>query len=100
MQTIFAESGVNPRLAEAVAAETGATISDDPIYADSLGPPGSGADTLDGMLLHDARVLHDGLLEAEAGFCLAGASLASDLTVNIFASQVEEFRDGFRCGEH
>ena len=62
VHVIFAESAVNPQLAEAVAAETGATISDDPIYADSLGPPGSGADTLDGMLLHNARVLHDGLL--------------------------------------
>ena len=62
VHAIFAESAVNPQLAEAVAAETGATISDDPIYADSLGPPGSGADTLDGMLLHNARVLHDGLL--------------------------------------
>ncbi len=62
VHVIFAESAVNPQLAEAVAAETGATISDEPIYADSLGPPGSGADTLDGMLLHNARVLHDGLL--------------------------------------
>jgi ABC-type Zn uptake system ZnuABC Zn-binding protein ZnuA len=62
VDAIFAESAVNPQLAEAVAAETGATISDEPLYADSLGPPGSGADTLDGMLLHNARVLHDGLL--------------------------------------
>ena len=37
-------------------------ISDEPLYTDALGPPGSGADTLDGMLLHNARVLHDGLL--------------------------------------
>jgi ABC-type Zn uptake system ZnuABC Zn-binding protein ZnuA len=59
---IFAESSVNPQLAEAVAAETGATLSDEPLYTDSLGPPGSGADTLDGMLLHNARVIHDGLL--------------------------------------
>ena len=59
---IFAESAVNPQLAEAVAAETGATISDDPLYTDSLGPPGSGAETLDGMLLHNARVIHDGLV--------------------------------------
>jgi zinc/manganese transport system substrate-binding protein len=62
VHAIFAESAVNPQLAEAVAAETGATISDEPLYTDSLGPPGSGADTLDGMLLHNARVLHDGLL--------------------------------------
>jgi ABC-type Zn uptake system ZnuABC Zn-binding protein ZnuA len=62
VHAIFFESAVNPQLAEAVAAETGATISDEPLYTDSLGPPGSGGDTLDGMLLHNARVLHDGLL--------------------------------------
>ena len=59
---IFTESAVNPQLAEAVAAESGATVIDQPLYADSLGPPGSGAETLDGMLLHDARVIRDGLL--------------------------------------
>jgi ABC-type Zn uptake system ZnuABC Zn-binding protein ZnuA len=62
VRAIFAESAVNPQLAEAVAAETGATIGDEPLYADSLGPPGSGADTIDGMLVHNARVIHDGLL--------------------------------------
>jgi zinc/manganese transport system substrate-binding protein len=62
VHAIFSETAVNPQLAEAVAAETGATITDEPLYADSLGPPGSGADSLDGMLLHNARVLHDGLL--------------------------------------
>ena len=61
VMAIFAESSVNPQLAEAVAAETGATLSDEPLYTDSLGPAGSGADTLDGMLLHNARVIHDGL---------------------------------------
>jgi len=59
---IFAESAVNPQLAEAVAAETGAKVSDETLYTDSLGEPGSGAETLDGMLLHNARVIHDGLL--------------------------------------
>lgn len=58
---IFTESAVNPQLARAVADETDAAISDEPLYTDSLGPPGSGADTLDGMLLHNARVIHDGL---------------------------------------
>jgi ABC-type Zn uptake system ZnuABC Zn-binding protein ZnuA len=45
-----------------VAEETGARIVDEPIYTDSLGAEGSGADTLDGMLLHNARVIRDGLL--------------------------------------
>jgi ABC-type Zn uptake system ZnuABC Zn-binding protein ZnuA len=59
---IFPESAMNPQLAEAVADETGARVSNEPLYTDSLGPPGSGAETVDGMLLHDARVLHDGLV--------------------------------------
>jgi zinc/manganese transport system substrate-binding protein len=60
---IFTESSVDPRLAEAVAAETDARLVDEPLYTDSLGPPGSGADTLDGMLVHNARVIRDGLLD-------------------------------------
>ena len=64
IRAIFTESAVNPALAEAVAAETDARLVDDPLYTDSLGPPGSGAETLDGMLLHDARVLHDALVDA------------------------------------
>src|SRR5690606_7006775 len=59
---IFTESSVNPRLAAAVADETDAHLVDEPIYTDSLGPDGSGAETLDGMLLHNARVIRDGLL--------------------------------------
>jgi ABC-type Zn uptake system ZnuABC Zn-binding protein ZnuA len=59
---IFSESAVNPQLAEVVVEETGATLSDETLYTDSLGASGSGADTLDGMLLHNARVIHDGLL--------------------------------------
>jgi ABC-type Zn uptake system ZnuABC Zn-binding protein ZnuA len=58
---IFSESAVNPRLARAIADETGARVVDEPLYTDSLGPPGSRADTLDGMLLHDAAVIHDAL---------------------------------------
>jgi ABC-type Zn uptake system ZnuABC Zn-binding protein ZnuA len=58
---IFSESAVNPKLARAIADETGARVVDQPLYTDSLGLPGSGAETLDGMLLHDARVIHDAL---------------------------------------
>lgn len=59
---IFTESSVNPRLAGAVAEETDARLVDEPLYTDSLGPDGSGAETLDGMLVHNARVIRDGLL--------------------------------------
>jgi len=59
---IFSESAVNPKLAQAIAQETGAHVVIEPLYTDSLGPAGSGADTLDGMLLHDAQVIHDALI--------------------------------------
>ena len=76
---IFPESAMNPQLAQAVAAETGARVSDEPLYTDSLGPPGSGAETLDGMLLHNARVIHDGLVGSLASALrTTGAGLASD----------------------
>ena len=59
---IFSESAVNPRLARAIAQESGARVVDTPLYTDSLGPPGSDGATLDGMLLHNARVIHDALV--------------------------------------
>jgi zinc/manganese transport system substrate-binding protein len=58
---IFSESAVSAELAEAIAEESGARVVDEPLYTDSLGAPGSGADTLDRMLLHNARVIHDAL---------------------------------------
>lgn len=61
VSAVFTESSVDPRLARAIAEEAGARLVEEPIYTDSLGAPGSGADTLDGMLLHNARVIHDGL---------------------------------------
>jgi ABC-type Zn uptake system ZnuABC Zn-binding protein ZnuA len=62
VRAIFSESSVNPALARAVAAETEAVVVDEPLYTDSLGAAGSGAETLDAMLVHDARVIRDGLL--------------------------------------
>ena len=64
---IFAESAVNPALAEAIAEETGAVVVDEVLYTDSLGPPGSGADTLDGMLINNATVVHDALTAGAEG---------------------------------
>ena len=61
VRAIFSESAVSPALAEAIAAESGAQVVEDPLYTDSLGPAGPGADTLDGMLLHNAQVIHDAL---------------------------------------
>jgi ABC-type Zn uptake system ZnuABC Zn-binding protein ZnuA len=59
---IFTETAVNPRLARAVAEETSARLVEEPLYTDSLGPEGSGADTMEGMLVHNARVIRDGLV--------------------------------------
>ena len=61
VSAVFTESSVNPRLARAIAEEAGVRLVDEPIYTDSLGEEGSGADTLEGMLLHNARVIHAGL---------------------------------------
>ncbi len=54
VKAIFAESSVNPKLATTLANDAGVQIVDD-LYGDSLGEPGSGADTVDGMLLANAH---------------------------------------------
>lgn len=60
VRAIFAESSVDAKVARTVAAETNVKIVDD-LYADSLGSAGSGADTVDGMLLSNARKIADAL---------------------------------------
>ena len=60
VKAIFAESSVNPQLATQLAAEAGVKIVDN-LYGDSLGDPGTGAETIDGMLLTNARLIADAL---------------------------------------
>jgi zinc/manganese transport system substrate-binding protein len=60
VKAIFAESSVSPKLATTLAQDAGVKIVDD-LYGDSLGEPGSGADTVDGMLLANARKIADAL---------------------------------------
>jgi ABC-type Zn uptake system ZnuABC Zn-binding protein ZnuA len=60
VKAIFAESSVNAQLATTLAGDAGVTIVDD-LYGDSLGEPGSGAETVDGMLLYNARKIADAL---------------------------------------
>ncbi|MEX2247953.1 MAG: zinc ABC transporter substrate-binding protein [Dehalococcoidia bacterium] len=60
VKAIFAESSASPGLAEQLARDAGVTIVDD-LYGDSLGEPGSSADTIDGMLLANARKIADAL---------------------------------------
>ena len=61
VDTIFAETSQPTRLAEAVAAEVGAEVAVVELFTESLGEPGSGAETLVGMLLADARLIADAL---------------------------------------
>ncbi|MCC6383062.1 MAG: zinc ABC transporter substrate-binding protein [Dehalococcoidia bacterium] len=60
VKAIFAESSVDPRVAQQVAADTGVRVVDT-LYGDSLGASGSGAETVDGMLLANARMIAEAL---------------------------------------
>jgi ABC-type Zn uptake system ZnuABC Zn-binding protein ZnuA len=60
VKAIFAESSVNASLATTLSEDAHVTIVDD-LYGDSLGGPGSGADTVDGMLVANARRIADAL---------------------------------------
>jgi ABC-type Zn uptake system ZnuABC Zn-binding protein ZnuA len=60
VKAIFAEAEVDPSVAKQLAADTGVAIVDG-LYADSLGEPGSGAETVDGMLLANARKISEAL---------------------------------------
>jgi ABC-type Zn uptake system ZnuABC Zn-binding protein ZnuA len=60
VRAIFAESNVSPRLAETLAKEAGVRIVED-LYGDSLGTAGSGAETVEGMWLSNARKIADAL---------------------------------------
>ncbi len=60
LPAIFVESTINPKLLQQVAEDAGIRIGGN-MYADSMGPKGSGADTYVRMLLHNARVLADAL---------------------------------------
>ncbi|HEY8552053.1 MAG TPA: zinc ABC transporter substrate-binding protein [Thermaerobacter sp.] len=52
----FVESTINPKLMEELAAQAGVSIGGR-LYADSVGPPGSGAETYLGMMRHNVRVI-------------------------------------------
>ncbi|MEL6232498.1 MAG: zinc ABC transporter substrate-binding protein [Cyanobacteria bacterium J06627_3] len=59
--TVFIESTSNPGLIEAVSRETDISISDEPLYADSLGEPGTPAGTYTGMLMTNTCTIVTGL---------------------------------------
>lgn len=60
VKAVFAESSIDPKIAQQIAADTGVAIVDD-LYGDSLGEPGSGAETVDGMLLANAHKIAEAL---------------------------------------
>jgi zinc/manganese transport system substrate-binding protein len=60
VRAVFPDAGLNARLAERIAKDTGVRIGGR-LYGDSLGPPGSGAATLEGMLSENARTIVRGI---------------------------------------
>jgi len=62
VDTIFAETTSPTRLAEAVAAEAGEEVIVVELYTESLGEPGSGAETLIDLVLSNARLVADALV--------------------------------------
>jgi zinc/manganese transport system substrate-binding protein len=61
VNTIFAETTSPTRLAEAVAAEVGEDVAVVELYTESLGDPGSGAETLIDLVVSNARLVADAL---------------------------------------
>ena len=64
VRTLFSAGSVNPKLAEAIARESGAKIGSD-LYADTLGPEGSAGATYVGSLQSNTRALVAGLGEGK-----------------------------------
>ena len=57
---VFAETSVNPTLIQRVASETGVPVAG-ALYSDSVGAPGSGAETYEGMVVANVRLVVEGL---------------------------------------
>lgn len=58
VKAIFVESSMSPKLAQAIARQAGVSVIDaEALYADSLGPVDSGAETYIGATAHNARVM-------------------------------------------
>ncbi len=60
VRVIFAEEEIDPKVARELANDAGVTIVEG-LYADCLGEEGSGADTIHGMLLSNARKIAEAL---------------------------------------
>ena len=60
--TVFVESTVNRAVIDRIATDAGVDVGD-PLYGDSVGEPGSGADSYVGMMRANAAALVDGLAD-------------------------------------
>lgn len=58
---IFSNTTVSPKLVDTVARESGQDVKVVPLYVDSVGPQGSGAETYAGMMTTNARLIADAL---------------------------------------
>src|SRR4051812_41701344 len=59
VRTVFPESAINPKVEAAIAHETGAAVGR-PLWADTLGPPGSDGATYLAAIASNTRALADG----------------------------------------
>jgi ABC-type Zn uptake system ZnuABC Zn-binding protein ZnuA len=66
VSAVFPESSLSPKLAEAIARQTGAS-ADYTLYGDTLGPQGSGASTYVGMEAANADAMARGFTDGEHG---------------------------------
>ena len=57
---VFIETTINPKLMQRIAAEARVRVGE-PLYGDSVGPPGSGADSYLGMMRANAHAIARGL---------------------------------------
>lgn len=71
VKAVFPESSISPRLAAAIARQTGASVGR-PLYGDSLGPPGSDGDTYLGMEAHNADAMARGFTGGRVGCRITG----------------------------
>ncbi|CAN5560445.1 zinc ABC transporter substrate-binding protein [soil metagenome] len=70
---LFVETTVNPNIIRRIASETGAGIGGS-LYSDSLGEPGSGAESYVGMIVHNTRTIVRALGGSAEPFVHAGQS--------------------------
>jgi zinc/manganese transport system substrate-binding protein len=71
VKAIFPESSLSPKLAEAIASETGAT-ADHTLYGDTLGPEASSGDTYLKMEAANANAMVQGFTGGQASCEVSG----------------------------